>query len=287
MLRAAAILAMLGAASGTAAAGEARKVAVGAVDTIGSEGRDTRLLNAVETAIAELDSVALISRKTVRWRLRRAKKAQLEACEGESHCLGELGKAVGADWVVAVDIGGLGDVRLLHLKLVDAASGRALRSVTSGVREDGSLEPGALIRLFEPRRYRGTLALSIGVKGASIFIDGRRVGTAPSGPLPVAVGTHALRVTHPEHRDYVRFVDVGYDEKVALDVKLAPLGVVSGRLERNATSGEDDRGGAAKPWYARWYVITGVAVLAGGAALVLASQSGSLDFDRERVLGGR
>lgn len=284
MLRAAAVLAILSLAPGAAAAGEPRKVAVGAVDTIGGEGRDTKILDAVETAIAELDSVALISRKTVRWRLRRAKKAQLEACEGESRCLGELGKAVGADWVVAVDIGGLGDVRLLHLKLVDASSGRALRSVTSSVRKDGSLEPGALIRLFEPRHYRGTLALSIGVEGASIFIDGRRVGTAPSGPLPVDVGTHALRVTHPEHRDYVRFVDVGYGQKVALDVELAPLGVVSGQLERTGGGGEDG-GGAARPWYGRWWVITGVAVIAGGAALVLASQSGSLDFDRERVLG--
>lgn len=269
-----------------AAGAEKPKVAVGAVETIGPRDSDAPLLRAVERAIAELDSVALISRKTVTWRLRRARKSRLAACEGEARCLSELGRVVGADWVVAVEIGGLGDVRLLHLELIDARAGRTLRSVTARAEPGGSLEPGALIRLFHPKRYRGALALSIPVEDAVIYIDGRRVRPAgEAGTIPVEVGTHALRVTHPEHRDYVRFVDVAYDQTVELDVDLQPFGIVSGQLERRPGDTDDRGGAAARPWYRRWYVIGGIGVaLLAGSAAIWAAQGGELDFDREREL---
>ena len=56
--------------------------------------------------------------------------------------------------------------------------------------------------------------------GLSIFFCDRDevVGKSPLAPQTLSVGTHALRVTHPEYRDFVRFVDVEFDTPAAVKV---------------------------------------------------------------------
>lgn len=282
MLRSIAVAAVIAGAAGVAGA-ETPRVAVGGGGALGGETGGAAL-ELVEGALGARTDVSLIPAKRVKSLLRRARKPQLGECEGDTRCLAEMGRVVGARWVVAVEIGGLGDVQLLHLKLIDAATGRAIRSTNSQV-AGGSIEPGALVRLLTPRRYRGTLALAINAAGAQVFVDGRRVARAPvTKPIALPVGSHALRITHPEYRDYVRFVDIAFGQRVALEVAMKPLSVVESEVTRTGPPGSGDAG-AARPWYGRWYVIAGVgvAVLAGSIAIWAVTADG-LDFDRERDL---
>jgi hypothetical protein len=274
----AAIAAATAAAPATAAGQSRRQVVIGAFDNVGGSAADREILSALERGIATFESVTLIRRATALRRLRQARRPQLSTCEGDLSCLVELGRAVGADWVIGVDVGGLGDVRLLHLKLVDVAAARPLRSATGELGE--RLDRRALVELLEPNRYRGTLSLDVSVEGARIDLDGRRIATAPTGPIELEVGTHALRVTHPEHRDFVRFVEVAYGETVPIAVDMVPLDVVSGELRRTGGRAPGERG----PWYRRWYVVAGigVAILAGSAAIWAATEGG-IGFDRERL----
>lgn len=276
----AAVVAGLGAPALAQTGAAKKKVAVGAVESLGG-AVDSDVVGVVEAALAKRHDVALINAAEVKRALRKARKVQLGSCEGDTGCLVEMGRTVGADWVVSVEVSGLGDVRLLHFKLIDTARGRAVRSTTAELGAAG-LDPGALVRLLAPRGYRGRLALSINAAGAQVFVDGRRMAVAPvEAPLTLAVGTHALRITHPEYRDYVRFVDIGYAQQVDLGVDMRKLAIVSSEVA--ALGGPGGRRDAATPWYGRWYVIAGVgaAVLAGSVAVWAATADG-LDFDRER-----
>ena len=280
MLRAA-VIAALCVAGGPALADPPKKIAVGAVESLGGQS-DREVVKLVERALAARDDISLIGAAQIKRVLRRARKPHLQSCEGDTECLTTMGKTVGADLVVSVEVSGLGDVRLLHLKLIDPARGRAVRSTTAELGA-GGLDPGALVRLLQPGGYRGRLALDISPEGAQVFIDGRRMAVAPvTAPLTLTVGTHALRITHPEYRDYVRFVDIGYAKQVKLAVDMRQLGVVSSEVSALGGRGSPrDRG--ETPWYGRWYVIAGAgaAVLAGSIAIWAATADG-LEFDRER-----
>ena len=122
--------------------------------------------------------------------------------------------------------------------------------------------------------------------GASIFIDGRLIARAPARPFVLSVGSHALRVTHPEFRDFVRFVEIGFAGREQVDVQLVPYDAVSGDIRR--TGRDDLAGGGAggvepTPWYRRWYTVAGgAAVLIIASALVVGLAADEINFDRER-----
>ena len=107
----------------------------------------------------------------------------------------------------------------------------------------------------------GELAISVNVDNAWLYIDGRRVAKSPVKKLPVTVGTHALRLTHEAHRDYVRFVRVKFEQTTAVDVKLDPVPVASRKMKlaKRVRVLKDHE----LPWYRRWWVVAGM-----GAALL-------------------
>jgi len=72
--------------------------------------------------------------------------------------------------------------------------------------------------------------------GAEVFVDGERIGAAPLGPIPAAIGTHQVLVRHADHGERIQPVDVTPGKPVELSVifdgtniiarpqpKLAPL----------------------------------------------------------------
>src|SRR5205814_1011917 len=82
----------------------------------------------------------------------------------------------------------------------------------------------------------GALALRVDVARATVFVDGQRVGESPVAPLSVSVGTHALRVTHPSYRDFVRFVEVRFSERTDLPVNLSAYSVVADTLKQDPSA---------------------------------------------------
>src|SRR5262249_21008355 len=146
----------------------------------------------IETGIAALPDRDVVPAQTVRQLLRRAKRRDLESCEGEAACLAELGKLVGAAVVVSGEASAFADGAVVYLKAVDGARGEEVGTprlvTTTPARPAG---PGAAAarpspaqqaaraaayRLLAPRDYSGTLALRVDVAGATVFVDGQALG---------------------------------------------------------------------------------------------------------------
>ncbi|MEM9491534.1 MAG: DUF2380 domain-containing protein [Myxococcota bacterium] len=228
-------------------------------------------------------------------RVRRAfdKQPQLGACDGKAECLVELGRATGADYIVFGEVGGLGQVTIVYLKAIAVADASELRSTTADF-SSGQLRAearAAAFRLLAPDRYRGTLAVAVDIANAAIYVDGKQVARSPTRAITIGVGTRALRVTHPEFRDFVRFVDIRFAERTEIAVELSQFALVSSSLERDGAGGADDprviyRGVEPTPWYRRWYSVAGF-----GAAVLLTSAvtigllSGGIDSDQIITVG--
>lgn len=219
----------------------------------------------LEAALAAQPDTKLVGAAQVAQAVRRAKRPGLAVCDGDAECLASLGGLVGATVIVTGQSGGLADARVIYLSATDAATGKELGSTTWTTGGTDSAA-AAVARLLAPASYTGTLELALGGVRAAVYIDGNKLPSEESS-YTLPVGTHALRVNHPEFRDFVRFVDIGYRETTKIDVALQRLPVVQRDLEAR---GRDGVGGGRRPWTRRWWVVAGgavvIAVLAGTVA---------------------
>jgi hypothetical protein len=254
-------------AAGPAAADRVR-VAVAPIDLL-TEGHAEvgALEQTLADAVAALPDHEVVPPAAVRQELRQRHRRELESCEGDSRCLAELGRAVQVGLVVGAEAGALAEGAVLYLKAV-AADGHVVGTTTLVVDSRAPAAAtaadarAAACRLLAPRDYVGTLVLHADVSGATVYLDGRSVGTVPVAPLAVPVGTHALRVTHPLYRDFVRFVEVRYGERTDLTVGLSEFPIVSEGLRAEHT--------APRRFYESPWLIAGAGVaLAAVTAIVV------------------
>lgn len=273
-LVAALVAALLGAIASVADAqpAPARVVAIAPLSTLGAEdtSASTRELAAsLEQAFAALPDTQVIPAAQVATAIRRAKRPQLRVCERDTECLAELGRLVGATVVIDGEVGGLGESRIVYLGATDVASGKELRSTTLALgssSDPGGGPPGAAVRLLAPERYRGALRFSLDVRGATVHVNGSPVALSRAGDVALPVGTHAVRVTHPAYRDFVRFIDVPYGQTLEVPIAMQAYPIVQrdvhGRPVNTDRIEYDD-----PPVWRRWYVVgpaaVGLAVLAG------------------------
>src|SRR4029079_2021989 len=147
-----------------------------------------KLVGQIEAAVAALPGTRVVRAQQVADAVKRAKKPQLRACEGDAACLGELAGLVGAQIVISGEVGGLGDSRVVYLAAT--ANGKELRSNTLaiGARDDGGGATGAAVRLLDPDSYRGTLRFAIDVTGATVYVNGSKAQLSPQGELALPVG---------------------------------------------------------------------------------------------------
>jgi len=256
-------------AAGTAHAD--RVVALAPLATLGAEDTSAatkKLTSEIEQAIAGLGGIKVIGAAQVSDAIARSKKPQLKACEGDTACVIELGKLVGAQVVITGEIGGLGESKVVYLGAVDVIGGRELRSTTLsfGAKDEAGGASGAAVRLLDPDRYKGTLHFTIDAPNASVFVNGSKVALSGKGDLALPVGTQAVRVTHPEYHDFVRFVDVQYGKTIDLPVNLQQYPIIEKDVKGLPTS-RDRVYEVDPPLWSRWYVsgpaALGVAILAG------------------------
>jgi len=288
-----------GHAQGSAERGAApRSVALAPLAVLGNEAksRETSIAErAIAAGITAVPDTELVPMTTLKRAVRKAKQPRLRACDGEPQCLAELGKLVGAQSVIYGEIGGLGDVHVVYLKLVSAATGKEIRSTTLEFGEESAADGAAraaAFRLLAPTRYVGRLDVKVDVKGASIFVDGKLVATSPAKPIDLPVGTHALRVTHPEYRDYVRFVKIEFDTDEKIDAGLQQYPVIRSKLHSKPGTAPPTGGGVVyqgvepTPWYRRWYTIAGGGALALiGSAVIVGLIANGIDADDEKTVG--
>jgi hypothetical protein len=264
-----ALIASITATSITAAHAE-RVVAIAPLSTLGAEDTSAgtrKLTGEIEAAVAALPGTRVVRAQQVSDAVRRAKKPQLRACEGDAACLAELAGLVGAQIVISGEVGGLGESRVVYLAATE--NGKELRSTTlavGGAHDDGGGASGAAVRLLDPDSYRGTLRFAIDVTGATVYVNGSKVQLSPGRELALPVGTHAVRVTHPEYHDFVRFIDAefGKTTDVAVDLQQYPIlrhDVLGKPVNRDRIEYIDP------PVWRRWYVVgpaaVGLAILTG------------------------
>jgi hypothetical protein len=269
-----------------------RVVAIAPLSTLGTEDTSAsikKLTTQLETAVAALGGTRVVAAAQVAEAIRKAKKPQLKACEGDATCVAELGKLVGAQIVIAGEVGGLGDARVVYLGATDVATTKELRSTTLaiGAREDAGGPQGAVVRLLDPERYRGTLKLAIDVSGATVYVNGAKVQLSRAGELALPVGTQAVRVTHPEYHDFVRFIDVGFARTIDVPVGMQQYPIVQRDLEGKPIN-RDKIEYLDPPVWRRWYVVgpaaVGLAVLTGVIVALIVREP--FDTPCKRVGGG-
>jgi len=273
-MRALAILVLL-VGTAYAQAPAQRIVALAPLSTLGSEDTSvaTKKLNQqIEAALASLPNTRVITSAQVSQAIAKAKKPLLRQCERDPACISEVGKLVSATIVIDGEVGGLGESRVVYLGATDVMTGKEIRSTTLriGGTDDGTGGPaGAAARLLEPERYKGTLKLDIDTKGATVYINGTKVTLNQKGELPVLVGTQAVRVTHPEYRDFVRFVEIPYGKTLDVPVAMTQFPMIRRDLQGKPVSTDtiiyDD-----PPLWRRPYVYIPVAVVLAVGAGVLA-----------------
>jgi hypothetical protein len=268
-----------------------RKVVVAPLTSLAEGGPDlTPIVQLVGTGVATVPNVTLVPDKELRAALKKAKRKELESCDDDA-CLAQLGQLVGAEVVIAGEVGELGDGQVAYLKTVDVATTKEIGSTTavlSGNADARSAEArAAAFRLLAPAAYVGTLALAIDAPGALVYVDGRQVGKSPAAPISLSVGTHALRVTHEQYRDFVRFVDIQFDKTTKLDVPLAQYPIVKDQMIEHPKQPKPTGPVKPRPWYRKGWAVGGMAGAAlVGTAIVVVLLSGGVSSDKEVTVGG-
>ena len=262
--------------------------------TGGGNSKTLRRLEAViENGLSALPGATLVTAQDATKATRRAKRPELRTCDGNTACLTSLGKLVLAERVIYAEVSDLGDAQVIYMKAIDVATGKELRSTTLKLgksSDKGRESKAAAAQLLTPNLYVGTLEVKTSVTGATVFLDGHKVATSPSNPISVYVGSHALRVTHPERSDYVRFVDIGFEANTVVDAELLGLPGLDRRLSAEGALGNDALTGNEivqyrdRPWYFRWYTITGGIAAVAITSAVLASGSDSISWQGKHDL---
>jgi hypothetical protein len=271
-----------------------RIVAVAPLSTLGAEDKSVttkKILGQIEQAVASLGD-RVIPAAQVAAAIDKAKRPQLKACEGDAACLGELGKLVGANIVISGEVGGLGDSKVIYLGATDVASAKEMRSTTltltakQGAGNDNGGAQGAAIRLLDPDKYRGAVHFAVDVSGATIFINGSKVTPGAKGEVALPVGTQAVRVTHPQYHDFIKFIDVSYGKTTEVPVPLQQYPIVEHDVKANPTS-LDKVIVVEPPLWRRWYVAgPAIAVVAVGVGILAGVIANSYPkYDDCRMLG--
>ncbi|MBA3453589.1 MAG: PEGA domain-containing protein [Deltaproteobacteria bacterium] len=259
---------------GSAQPAPPRIVALLPLSTLGTEDTSVstrKLTTQLEVALSSLPGTKVLTAAHVADAIKKARKGQLKICERDAACLAEVGKLVGATIVIDGEVGGLGDSKIVYLAATDVATVKELRSTTLsvGAKEDSGGGPmGAAVRLLEPDRYRGVLRFVIDAKGATVYVNGTKAALGGKNEIALPVGTQAVRVTHPEYRDFVRFIDVPYNRTTEVAVGMAAYPIIKHDLQGKPIN-SDTIQYIEPPWYRRPVVVAGGAIIVTVASAVI------------------
>jgi len=211
-------------------------------------------------------SLRVVGPQEARRRLGGRSDAMVAKCGGDAVCVADVGLKLGVDEVVLVGLSQLGDliVAMQRIRVEDGqVEGRIAESVAAGHEPNRAALLDYLRRLMPPEdflRY-GTIRVRTPVEGATVMVDGKRVGLTPLGDL---------RVLAPK--------------KVALRVEKSGLVAFQARLEVlpdaiAEVAPELPPEGERAAWYKRWWVwaIVGAAAAGGATAWALTRTDNTAD----------
>lgn len=251
-----------------------QKIAVWRFDALGIEPALVAQLEALfRSELDRLAATPLPSRREIERKI----SEPLSSCTGEAKCLATIGKRLGVEVMVAGSVGSLGDNFLLDIKVVDVATAKQLRRITTDPLRgtpDELIESVrvAAYRLLAPEQLHGSIAILSDLIGGEVSIDGKRVGQTPL-PAPIsklALGQHTVRVSA---RGYVPF-----EEKV--EVRFQKSARVEVRLVVDLSAGPPPplpEKPAPRSWYSRTWVMVAIGVGAVVTGAIIGQKLGEVE----------
>ena len=251
-----------------------QRIAVWRFDALGIEPELVSRLEALfRSELERLVARPMPSRREID----RKVTGELAQCTGEDRCLAAIGKRVDVDVVVAGSVGSLGDNYLLNIKVVEVATARQLRRITTeplrGTPDDliDSVRVAAY-RLLAPEQVHGAIAVLSDLIGGEVFIDGKRVGVTPL-PAPIgklAPGPHVVRVAARGYAPFEDRVEVRFQKTTRVEVRLiADLSAPAPALAPVRP--------AARRWYTRPWALAAIGVGAVVVGAVIGYELGAVD----------
>jgi hypothetical protein len=227
-----------------------------------------RLEAALAEALPLIPGVTAVNLSAGKFTAPRKSEGRLES-QPSARAL-TLGRELGAQRAIAVEATPLGDGLVIYVQALDVSSGRSLGSTTFALEGGATRAPadrdaarGALTRVIDASRYVGRLDIKLDVKGAVVQVDGR---PAHAGIVELPVGTHALRVTHPAYHDFLRFLEVGFDQTLPVAVNMAAYPLAEGEMTESQRRSWPINT-RKLPWYRRWYSVAGAGIVLTGVTI--------------------
>lgn len=193
-----------------------------------------------------------------------------------------LAHELSAELAISAEPQALGEGAVVYLQVGDGTGG-VKGSTTVAVSAEclktvGELERalrGGLVQILEPKAFTGSLELRIDVNGAQLEIDGKKTALPTSGnAIALSVGPHAVRVTHPAYRDFLRFVDIRFDRTESQQVTMAAFPLTEGEMDERHKRADTPK--RKVKWYRSWWAltITGVVIAGATAGIAYGARSG-------------
>lgn len=281
---------LVGIPHASARAQGAERIAIWRIDPLG--GLSSEIVARLESLLTqELGRLAGDIVPSIKSQQEQRKHRTLRHCEGADGCLAAIGRSLKAKTIISGTLASLGQDYVVTLKAVDAASGTSVRRISetlSGEREQ-LIEAVrvAAYRLLRPEQLRGSLQVLVNIAGATIYLDGQRMGVSPlrAALTNLEVREHSLRIAHPEFVDFIRKVNVRFQKtslvRVTLNRPKADLArpVDGSRLPPVVKN-------RPTPWYSSWWFWTVVGVVAVGAGTAVGLFVPRLPYTPKNCDGG-
>jgi hypothetical protein len=184
------------------------------------------------------------------------------------HCLSEIGRAARVEFVIAGQVWQKDSQVKVKLVLVEVSEKKVLFPAEVGFVGPPSMahkkELG--LAMFEPAKYEGSLKVACRVAGATVWLDGKMMGTTPLSDAfeGLRAGFHQLEIKKKGHISFTQ----------ELRVPVGKIKTVLATLPKEKCSVPVQR-----PYYKKWYfwAIGGLGVAALSSGIVLHFDAGTLE----------
>ncbi len=253
-----------------------RQVAIMPLSSLGSTDEAVAAIERVlHGELEKLIGERLIDADELRTRYPEV-NAQLSQCDELLDCYQEVFGAYGWGAFIVGNIAGLGDDRVINIKLIDVRTGKEVRRAAEKANGDErqliSRMRKAAVGVLAPELFVGSLKVSATQPGVQVLVDGKLVGTVPlaSPTLALAAGRHAVEARGDGLVPFSSMVDIAYGETASLTILLP---------ENSAFVGGDT------PFRARWWpwtIAAAGAVAAGvGGVFNYLHYKAARDFEKD------
>jgi len=199
------------------------------------------LTGVVSNKLSEIGIFEVISREDIKNMLTHEQDKILVGCTDTS-CLSEIGGALGAENLIAGEVGLVGQKYVIGLQRIDIRNTKVVKRAErqfSGSREKLLDEvANAAYQVVEDilEAQSGTVLLSVSEEGADISVDGKTIGVSPVEKLKLAAGPRDIRVSKQGFIHWARTVQVKPRDIQMVEASLIPSASFIAEYEDRAAS---------------------------------------------------